>query len=286
VTDSLFQFGGTEGAALGAVKDAPTYVPDAIQGAYDPVNEDLLALDGSLRLIRAFDLRSGDIVGTFGETDRFLNTPTAMAFNPSDGRLYVAELGGRVVMFDGSSGLLIAVFVNVGPGPISIGFSPVNGELLVAYSGSSGIRHFSSDGTDLGLLGETGTATDEPSDFAFMGDDQDNDLLIADLTGKVVRCDSDGNDCGAFSDQADDLLSAGSPTGIAVNPSAEHTSADVVLADPVGERVLACNSSGNNCETFGDTGNSFGSNYSDVFFAPTSLPTTTSTTTTTTLANN
>lgn len=286
VTDSLLQFGGTEGAFLGAVEDAPTYVPTAIQGAFDPLNEDLLAIDGDLRLIRAFDLRTGKIVGTFGETDRFLNVPTAMAFNPADGRLYVAELGGRVVMFDGSSGLLIAVFANVGPGPISIGFSPVSGDLVVAYEGSSGVRHFNADGTDLGVLGETATATDDPSDFAFMGENEDHDLLIADLTGKVVRCDSDGSDCGTFSSQADDLLEAGSPTSVAVNPSADSTAADVMLADPVGERVISCNSNGNNCGTFGDTGDSYDSGYTDVFFAPVVTPTTTTSTTSTTLEEN
>lgn len=287
VTDSLLQFGGTEGAFLGAVEDAPTYVPTAIQGAFDPLNEDLLAIDGDLRLIRAFDLRTGKIVGTFGETDRFLNVPTAMAFNPEDGRLYVAEAGGRVVMFDGSSGLLVAVFVNVGPLPIAIAFSPVNGDLLVAYQNETGIRHFNSDGTDLGLLGETATATVDPSDFAFMGENEGHDILIADLTGKVVRCDSDGTDCGTFSSQADDLLEAGSPTSVAVNPSADFTAADVMLADPVGERVISCNSNGNNCGTFGDTGDSYGSGYTDVFFAPAVTPTTTTTSTTsTTLEEN
>ena len=62
-----------------------------------------------------------------------------------------------------------------------------------------------------------------------------------------------------------------------------RSEADVLIADPVGERVIACNSNGGGCATFGETDDNFGSNYSDIFFAPQATPTTTTSTTSTTL---
>jgi len=287
VTNSIFQFGGTEGAALGAVADAEEFASNASEGVADPINGNLVVIDDSLKLVRQFDLRTGAVIGPFGESDRFVNDPTALAFNPANGRLYVAEASGRVLMFDGTTGLLIAVFAEVGADPIAMRFSPVTGNLLVVYGTTdTGIREFNADGTDLGVLGETATAADQAVDFDFLPEAQDNDLLIADDSGSVVRCDFDGTDCGNFSTAANNLLPAGSPSAIAVNPSAEFTSADVLIADPVNERVIACTANGNSCETFGDTDNSFDSDYSDVFFSPAALPTTTTTTTTTTLGNN
>jgi len=287
VTNSLFQFGGTEGGSLGAVADAPEFAADASEGVANPIDGNLVVIDESLRLVRQFDLRSGAVLGAFGESDRFVNDPAALAFNPENGRLYVAEAGGRVLMFDGTTGLLIALFAEVGADPIAMRFSPVTGNLLVVYGTSgTGIRQFNADGTDLGVLGETATEADQAVDFDFLPEAQDHDLLIADNSGTVVRCDSDGTDCGNFSTAANDLLAAGSPSAIAVNPSAEFTTADVMIADPVGERVIACNANGNSCEVFGDTDNSFDSDYSDVFFAPAVTPTSTTTTTTTTLDEN
>jgi hypothetical protein len=313
---SLIQFGGTEGALVGEVSDAAEYAAGASEGASNPADGSLVIIDEALGVVRAFDLRSGAIIpGAFGSSDSFVTDPRALAFRPDNGRLYVAEASGAVFMFDGSTGVLISTFGNVGASPVSMRFSPVSGDLLdVNGDPGSGVLAFGSDGTAKGVLGETGTATGEPVDIDFLGEPENHALLIADRTGKVVRCDADGTDCSQFSAEADDLLGDGSPSAIAVNPSAEDTDADVLIADPVGKRVIACNSDGDNCATFGDTGDPahcsnntkvpchedadcedktdpenlgtclpLESAYQDVFFAPSSTPTTTSTTTTTTL---
>lgn len=281
---SLIQFGGTKGALLGPVADAAEYAASASQGVADPLTGNLLVIDSSLGLIRVFDIMSGKILGDFGESDRFVKDPKAMTFHPSNGRLLVAEADGAVLMFDGSTGLLVSTFGNVGANPKAIRFSPQTGELLVISGASgSGIRHFDAAGNDLGVLGETDTATTEPVDFDFLG--ANDDLVIADQIGRVVRCDFDGENCRQFSTQADNRLDNGSPSAIAVNPSADSTNNDVLIADPVGDRVLACTDDGSSCSTFGET-DSQDSAYRDVFFAPATTPTTTtstSTTTTTTL---
>ena len=282
LTDSILQFGGTGGAFLGALADAADFASNASEGAADPTNGNIVVIDDTLRLVREFDLRTGEIVGPFGESDRFVNNPTALAFDVENGRLFVAEASGRVLTFDTESGFLISEFANVGADPVAMRFSPTSGNLLVVYGTSgTGIRVFNADGTNLGVLGETATAAEDAVDFDFLGEAQDHDLLIADGSGKVVRCDSDGTDCGTFSNAANDMLAPGSPSAIAVNPSSDHTDADVMIADPVGERVITCNSNGNECEVFGETGDNYGSNYSDVFFAPSETPTTTTTTSTT-----
>ncbi len=277
---SLYQFGGTEGTLLGELAGSPEYAEDASEGASNPADGSLVVIDDGIGLLRVFDLRSGEVLGAFGESDRFVNEPVALAFHPDNGRLFVAEAGGRVLQFDGTTGLLINVFTDVGPGPVAMKFSPESGHLLVVYgNASTGVREFDEDGDDLGILGDTDTAVGEPVDLDFL----DEDLLIADNTGKVVLCDEDGESCQAFSSNLDDLLSTGSPSAIAVNPSSAYTEADVLVADPVNERVIACRANGSACETFGDTDDGeVDSDYLDVFFSPGVVPTTTTSTSTTT----
>ena len=280
---SLFQFGGTGGALVGEVEDAIEFAAGASEGAANPAGGNLLLIDDVLGVIRYFDLRSGEILGAFGESDRFVVDPAAMAFQPGSGRLFVAQENGDVKIFDGTTGLLITAFTNVGAFPIAMRFSPENGDLFVVTGvAGSGVRTFGADGTAKGILGDTDTDVTEPVDIDFLGDS----LLVADRAGRVVRCDLDGTDCGSFSAEADSLLDAGSPSAIAVNPSADDTDADVLIADPVAERVIACDSTGEDCSVFGDT-DEVDSEYEDVFFAPTDAPTTTTTsTTTTTLEEN
>lgn len=282
VVGSLFQFGGTEGLLVGEVADAAEFAAGASEGAGNPADGNLLLIDDVLGVVRLFDLRSGAILGAFGESDRFVNNPAALAFHPDNGRLYVAQQDGEVKVFDGTTGLLITTFGNVGANPISMRFSPTSGDLLVVDGvAGSGVRAFGSDGVSNGVLGDTDSAVTEAVDLDFLGDPA-TALLVADRTGRVVRCDTDGTDCGVFSAEADDLLEAGSPSAIAVNPSSgeSDTDADVLIADPVGERVIACDAAGD-CGTFGET-DEIDSDYEDVFFAPTSAPTTTTTVTSTT----
>jgi DNA-binding beta-propeller fold protein YncE len=281
VVGSLFQFGGTDGALVGDVPDAAQYTPNAFQGASNPADGNLLLVDSSLRVIREFDLVTGDILGSFGETDQFVDDPAAITFNPETHNLYVAEDTGRVTVFDDQSGLLITTFGNVGAHPKALRFSPTTGDLLV-INGDPGVLDFDgSDGTPKGVLGGTAGATTEPVDLDFLGDS----LLIADESGKVVECDADGASCHAFSSQLDGMLAAGSPSAIAVNPSKDQTGNDVLVADPVGQRVISCDSDGSGCDTFGAT-DTIDSQFKDIFFAPATTATTTtstSTTTTTTL---
>ncbi len=277
---SLLQFGGTEGKLLGPVKDADEFVTEPVQGASDPANGNLVIIDDSLHLVRVFDLRTGAIVGAFGDSDRQVNDPAALTFHPVTNRLYIAETSGRVLVFDDTTQLLINKFGDVEDHPTALQFSPVGDDPdLLVVDGTPGVKIYDANGVAQGVLGETATATDEPVDLDFL---DDGTLLIADRTGKVVRCDTDGTGCESFSPELDGMLANGSPTAIAVNPSAEFTDNDVLVTDPVGQRVIACKSNGNGCATFGET-EDVDSEYRDIFFAPQETPTTASSTTTTTL---
>lgn len=284
VVGTLVEFGGTKGALIGPVKDSAEYATDAIQGVAHPVTGNLIVIDKSLELVRAFDLRTGDIIGAFGQVDEFVDNPAAITFRAEDNRAYVAEDSGKVQIFNGTTGLLISNFGNVGTFPIAMRFSPTTGDLLVVNGEpGAGVLVFGLDGTPKGVLGDTDIAVDEAVGIDFLGDD--SDILIADQTGTVVRCDSDGFNCGKFSNALDNMLEDGSPSAVAVNPSSQYTTADVMIADPVGGRVITCNSNGNNCGTFGDTGD-LDSEFKDIFFAPATAPTTTTTNTTTTTLDN
>lgn len=281
VVGSLLEFGGTGGAEVGEVADAAEFAAGAIQGASNPADGSLVVLDGDLGALRVFDLRTGEILGSFGETDTTVVDPTAIVFHPDNGRLYVGQADGQVKIFHGTTGLLIKSFGNVGAAPHAMQFDPDSGDLLVVDgTAGSGVRAFGSNGAAKGVLGDTATAIDTPVDLALIGDPPDA-ILVADAAGAVVRCDLDGEDCGAFSDDLDDMLAAGSPSAIAYNPSAGHTDADVLVADPIAERVIACDEDGNDCDTFGDT-EGLESVYADVFFSPPTPPTTTTTVTSTT----
>jgi hypothetical protein len=79
---------------------------------------------------------------------------------------------------------------------------------------------------------------------------------------------------------------------VAVNPSADVTDADVLVADALAKRVIACDLDGTSCGVFGDTAG-LDSDYVDIVFAPPAVPdvppppilstTTTTTSTTTTM---
>lgn len=281
VVGSLVQFGGTGGANLGEVADAAEFAAGASEGTGNPNTGNLVVIDDSLGVIRTFDLLTGEVIGAFGDSDEFVDNPAAMAFRPDNGRLYVGQQDGDVRIFDGTTGLLVASFRNVGLAPRSMVFSPVTGDLLVVSGApGSGIRVFGVNGSDKGILGDTDEDVDQPVDMAFTLEDEPS-LLIADLAGRVVRCDADGTNCGQFSSEADNLLAPGSPSAVAVSPSSRYTDADVMIADPVGKRVLACDDEGEDCGTFGET-DEIDSRFEDIFFAPSETPTTTTTTTSTT----
>ncbi len=246
---SLISFGGTEGALVGEVADAATFAPNATRGVSIPSTGNILLVDPQLGVVREFDLQTGEVLGTFGETDQFVEDPVALAFDAGE-QLYVAEQGGEVKVFDGESGLLLSNFGNVGVGATAIGFSPASGNLLVVDGlTGSGVRAFDAAGAAQGVLGDTDTAVDEPADFDFLAD---GDLLVADATGDVIRCDGNGTACASFANAAS-MLEAGSPSAVAVNPSADDTGADVLIADPVGRRVIACDADAGTCEVFGET---------------------------------
>ncbi len=276
---SLLQFGGTAGALVGAVADSDDFTPDAVAGVADPSSGNLLVLDANLGVVREYDVYDSSIVGPFGEVDRFSTSPAALAFDAGD-RLFVIDTDGSTRIYSAGSGLLVRNFGNVGavtPGRAAAAFDPASGELLLVRGGA-GVERFSTGGAALGILGETAAAVAEAVDLLFT---PDGDLLIADNTGDVVRCDGDGTDCDSLGD-LDGLLADGSPSAIAVNPSLDYEpDAALLVADPVGGRVVVCDIDGEGCGVFGDT-DSVDSDFSDVFFAPSVAPTTTTTSTTTT----
>ena len=144
-------------------------------------------------------------------------------------------------------------------------------------------------------------------DLAFL--DDGCRLLVSDLDGEVREfglCDGanpcDVTDGGCVTSQpfgdAGDEFGPGAPSSVAINPSADDTDADVVFADPIGRRVVACDLDGLDCGTFGQASAAAAaprgsdpradSDFHFVFFAPRDAPTTSTTTssstTTTTLA--
>ncbi len=285
VVGSLLAFGGTGGAFLGELTDAAVFAAGASAGASNPLNGDLLLIDSSIGVLRRFDLRSGEVLGAFGESDAQVDSPVALAFD-QDGDLYVAQADGVVKVFDGETGLLISSLSGIGSDVVAIAISPLSGDLLVADAvPAAGIRAYGLDGTSKGVLGSTSTAADRIVDFAFYGDPVEA-LFIADRSGTVIYCAPDGTSCAEFAGLAS-LLGAAGPSAIAVNPSAVDTSAQILIADPSDSgRVIACDESGTTCTTFGETGDggaggAFSSSFKDIFFAPPVMPTSTTVTTTT-----
>jgi hypothetical protein len=277
---SLFEFGGTTGDLVGEFADAAQFADGAVRGAVDPSSGNIVLVIPNLDLVREFDYRTGAVTSRFEGSALRLSDPVALAF-AADGRLYVADSDGVVSIFNGSNGLFLKQLGDVagaGENVSSIGFDPASGNLLVADGGAGlGIRAFdANDGSSFGVLGDTATAVSQAVDFAFLGDPP-TALFIADGAGDVVRCDADGAGCNAFGAVVSGLLAAGGPTAIAINPAGAFSNAEVLVADGVAEQVVGCAADGSACIAFGDTAG-LSSGYSDIVFAPLSLPTTTSTT--------
>jgi len=283
VVGSLAGFGGTEGAALAEIDDPDVFAPDATRGAANPATGNLLLLDRILSEIRVFSAVDGSVIGSFGEVGSHLTDPVDLAFSET-GELYVVEGDGVVSVFNAANGLFVSVFGDVTSGAeevVNIVISPLTGELL-AVDGRAGepARRYDANGF-LGDLGETAVAG-RLVDIAFAGG-LPGSLFLADATGSLYRCSADGSSC-EVSAAADSLLAGGGPSAVAGNPSyafSAASSASVLLADAVNGWVVACNDAATSCQVFGDT-DTLGSDFSDLFFAPTETPTTTSTSSTTT----
>jgi hypothetical protein len=277
---SLYQFGGTEGGLVGFSADADTFAPGALRGVAQPETGNLLLAVPSLGSVREFSGVTNEIVGTFGETNN-ASEPIALAYSADNALLYVANADGVVQIYDGVQGLAGGDFGDVTAGVeevLSILFAP-NGNLLVV-DGRPGqaIREYdAATGVFLGAYGQTGAAVTQATDAIFFGDNQR--LLISDAAGDVISCNKNGRACVAWG-SAGASLAANGPTSIAANPSGDvNPSAQVLIADRVNAYVLGCDDTGNGCAPFGDTVG-LDSEYYDVFFAPSEIPSTTTTTTT------
>jgi hypothetical protein len=199
-----------------------------------------------------------------------------------------------VQIFDSAEGRFERTLGDVATGleqVTAIAISPVNGELLVVdgRAGEPVRRYNVASGNFVGPLGTIETVAAQAVDIAFFGDPA-SALYVADAGGALVRCATNGTGCAAVA-AANGQLSANGPTSVAVNPAAEFTTADVLVADAVARIVLACDSTGGSCAPFGDSAG-IDSEYRDIAFAPAALPmvdpppmiTTTTSVTTTTVA--
>jgi hypothetical protein len=269
---SLFSFGGTGGALVAEYADADVYASDAVAMTADPATGNvLIAVDTDPGRVLAFGFRNGVFLGVFGETASFSTAPVALAFDEAE-RLFVANTDGSVQRYDSlgrfiaSVGDVTALAEQVG----AIALSPVSGELLVVDGrAAQPIRRYNpSNGAFLGVLGTVESVATQPVDIAFFAT---TDLFVADGTGALVRCNPDGTACADVA-AATSLLAPGGPTSVAVNPAAEATAADVMIADSVNRTVVACDADGSACAVFGETSD-LRSTYLDLTFAPTELPT-------------
>ena len=112
-----------------------------------------------------------------------------------------------------------------------------NGNLMVA-DGRAGepIREYGIiSGNFRSDYGDTGTAVMQSVDLAFA---PDGSVYIADLAGDVVTCLSNGTACASLGGAAA-ALAVGGPSGIAVNPAANETMAQIVVADSVNAQVIS-----------------------------------------------
>jgi len=279
VVGPLFEFGGTLGGFVEASADAQTFAQNAVAGASNPADGNILLAVPSPPRVREFDWATGDIIGTFGETGEFNVPPVALAFDDG-GNLNVAYSDGVVRVFDGGNGLFVGNFGIVavgGQGVVAMAFSPLTGDLFVV-DGAAGapLRVYNPDGSFDRSLPSTAANATRAIDLVF--DDPTSSLLIADAGGaKIVSCNTNGNQCGTLGDTAT-LLAGRIPSAIALNPApSAPVDAAVLVTDAAGRAVIGCSSDGTSCSEFGQTQGQ-PSPYVDLFFAPTTSPSTTTTT--------
>jgi hypothetical protein len=272
---SLFELGGTHGGLVGEFSDADTFADGAVALVTSPETGNLLlAIPGPPGRVLEFNYRDGTDIGVFGETGDFVQIPVAMAFDNED-RILIAGAAGGVDAFDATQGRFIRTVADVTTGTeevSAIAISPVTNDLLVvdgragqpvrAYNSSTGAP------AEPPTFGDIGTVAAQAVDLAFLN----GVVFVADAAGHLVTCTNAelGTNCSVVT-AADALLQPNGPTSIAVNPAADATDADVLIADSVAKAVIACKSDGSSCTTFGESAG-LDSEYLDLAFAPAAVP--------------
>lgn len=118
-----------------------------------------VACSGGCNDVREFDPKSGELIGTFGETGPLQNlkAPSDLLFHPTNKLLVTSKAGGDIRSFDARTGEFLGVFGEsaVLNEPNAIVMSSHTKNILVMDL-TSGVREFDGDtGRDLGVFGET-----------------------------------------------------------------------------------------------------------------------------------
>jgi uncharacterized protein YjlB len=202
-TNSLFRFGGTDGALLQEFAD--------LDGLNGPVDVEI-GPDGLIYAtgfgsddVRRYDATTGAFVDQFVTSGSGgLDNPARLAFG-SDGNLYVTSYNtDEVLRFDGTTGAFIDTFVTAGSGSLdqadAIGFGP-DGNLYVGSNANGRIlRYDGQTGAFIDVFASVGS-----SGFMDLTFGPDGNLYVSNTSlNKVQRFDA------TTGVKIDDFVSTGS----------------------------------------------------------------------------
>jgi DNA-binding beta-propeller fold protein YncE len=171
--------------------------------------------------------------GSFGSGPGQFNSPSAMAVDPADGSVYVADSGNNRVekfnsagVFQSQLGCASGTCPNgTGPGqfhfPLGVAVDPSDGSVYVTDALGGRVEKFSRSGTFLSQFGSAGSGNgqfSQPTGLAV--DPTDGSVYVADTgNSRVEKFDAAGNYVLQFGSNGSANGQFSAPRGIAVDPA-------------------------------------------------------------------
>jgi DNA-binding beta-propeller fold protein YncE len=193
--------------------------------------------------------------GSSGSGNGEFNDPGWTAVDPVTGTVYVTDSANDTVQAFSASGTYESTIGSMGTGngqfmdPTGVAVDPLNGWVYVVDSGSavaprnSRVEIFTSTGVFIGQFGSTKLSVDAQG---IAIDPTTRNVFVGDTGGQqIVEFDWDGNftqdiGCASCTGVVGGGFMAGSPTGVAVDPS----SGDIYASDPAQSQVQEFSSAG------------------------------------------
>jgi NHL repeat len=185
-------------------------------------------------------------MGTFGSENGQFNYPAGIAVDPSNGNIFVIDLGNNRVQKFAKDTQFINTWGGYGIGngqfnsPVAIALDPSSGNVFVSELGNFRIQRFKNDGTFITKWSLSSSVSGVYS-FAIATEPNSSNIYVVDNDRfAIVKYSSDGQEIAKFGNLGQNPGEFNGPTGIAIDPN----SGNLFVADSLNHRIQKFTSNG------------------------------------------